>query len=453
MDFNRHVRRVYRPSRFVGCPTLVDSAFMAEIRPFHGLRYSANEGNLDALVAPPYDVLSPNQRDEYAARNPHNVVHLTLPESQPDDRSKYVKYARSAAKLAEWRRDGALAPEAKPALYRYTQTFGDLGDGKVYVRTSIIALIKVEPYSKGVVLPHEQTFPKHKEDRLRILEATRSHLECIFGLYEDPNSGILNTVRTAPAGSAVEAKTDDGVHHLLEPIVDEDTLAVLVGMMADRKVWIADGHHRYETALAFRESIGERDETVAEDFMMMALSSISDEGLVLLPTHRMVSKLPHSKEKVLETLSQYFDVAETHSSRLVASIEAAKAEGQRAFALTLQGGVAYVLTSKDDEALISLVEGEASDALKSLDVTILHSVIFEKLLGIHGLDLISYTRDASEAIMATETNSTAASFIMNPPSVDDMKEIALGGEKMPQKSTYYFPKILSGLVLWSLNDF
>jgi uncharacterized protein (DUF1015 family) len=158
---------------------------MATVRPFRGLRYRESAGALENLVAPPYDVLSAEERNAYAAKSPYNIVHLTLPEQKEDDRSKFVKYARSAAALAEWRREGALAEEQRPAFYRYTQTFTIPGTDQSFDRTALIALIKVEPYENGVVLPHEQTFPKHKEDRLRILEATRSHLECIFGLFEE----------------------------------------------------------------------------------------------------------------------------------------------------------------------------------------------------------------------------------------------------------------------------
>src|SRR5579862_6511134 len=163
---------------------------MATIRPFRGLRYPLKAGALENLTAPPYDVLSPAQRDEYAARSPFNVVHLTLPESHADDRSKFVKYARSSALLAEWRREALLAPEPEPAFYRYNQWFQIPNAPDRFDRTALLALIKTEPYEKGIVFPHEQTFPKHKEDRLRILEATRAHLECIFGLFEDADRAI-----------------------------------------------------------------------------------------------------------------------------------------------------------------------------------------------------------------------------------------------------------------------
>ncbi len=404
------------------------------------------------MTAPPYDVLSPAQRDEYAARSPYNIVHLTLPEAKTDDRSKYVKYARSSAELAEWRRNDVLLPEGEPAFYRYVQTFMIPYTQEQVVRTAVIALIKTEPYESGVVLPHEETFPKHKEDRLRILEATRAHLECIYGLFEDPDQSVYRAISEAVAGTPVETTSDDGVEHLLEPITDESACRKLAEMLADKKVWIADGHHRYETARTFREMQGERDGLIAEDFMMMALSSMSDPGLVLLPTHRILSTMPITGEELVAKLSTVFDVKETHSSRVMTEIEQIAANGGKALGLALEGGRGYTLTVRDVTGLTAMIPGNFSPELKSLDVTILHSIILEQLAGVRGYDAISYTRDPNEATRLADEGAAAA-FLMNPPSVEDMRSIALGGEKMPQKSTYYYPKILSGLVLWSLNDF
>lgn len=424
---------------------------MAAIRPFQGLRYSAEAGALGILTAPPYDVISEQDRVSFASRSPHNIVHLTLPEQRHDDRSKFVKYARSAALLSEWRRDRVLLLEEKPAIYRYEQRFtlphfGDL------TRTSIIALIKTEPYESGVVLPHEETFPKHKEDRLRILEATRAHLESIFGLVEDPNGQIHKAVIDAPGQGAVETVSDDGTFQKLEPITDPEACNHLMGLFADRKVWIADGHHRYETARAFRENLGARDGLVAEDFMMIALSSMSDPGLVLLPTHRVLTDIPVDSATARARLSELFNVTETHNTRLMDLIEAEKRSGRMVFGLALEGGDGYILEAKDPEKIFAMVPAGYSDDLRRLDVTVLHTVILDQLLAIPGLDTIKYTRDSHEAIVWVNEGDKAA-FLMNPPTVDDMRRIALAGEKMPQKSTYYFPKILSGLVLWSLNDF
>lgn len=427
--------------------------YMAEIRPFRGLRFSAEAGPIHDLVAPPYDVINQAERENLVLRNARNIVHLTLPEQKDDDRSKFVKYARSAATLSEWRRDGILALEAKPAFYRYTQTFTIPYLSKEPMRrTSIIALIKIEPYEKGIVLPHEQTFPKHKEDRLRILEATRAHLECIFGLFEDPDGAVHRSLVEAPAGSPVEVRSDDHVEQRLEPITDSGVCANLEQLLAEKMVWIADGHHRYETAVAFRAALGERPGPVPEDYMMMALASMSDPGLVLLPTHRVLKTLPCSTDDMLQSLGSYFEMEEMHSSNLFEKLRKVEAVGGRAFGVSLRGGDGYLLIPKDFDRLLEIEVGEGSKLLRGLDVSILHSVIFEKICGVQGLESIIYTRDHHEAVRLVEEGAAAA-FLMNPPTVDDMRTIALGGEKMPQKSTYYFPKILSGLVLWSLNDF
>jgi uncharacterized protein (DUF1015 family) len=320
------------------------------------------------------------------------------------------------------------------------------------IRTALIALIKVEPYSEGVVLPHEFTFPKHKEDRLRLLEATRAHLECIFGLYEDADASILRMLSDAPGGPEVSVDSDEGVTNRLEPISDPDIVSSLTTKFADKKVWIADGHHRYETALVFRERLGPKDERIPEDYMMMALTSMSDPGLALLATHRIVDSMPIGPEEALARLGTMFNLREVHSSRVYEDISILGRHGDRAFGIVFGGGRGFVATPKSEGSLKEMARDGGSDALNGLDVSILHDVIFERLLGIHESNGIRYTRDAHEAFRATDQGAAAA-FLMNPPSVEDMKNVALGGEKMPQKSTYYFPKILSGLVMWSLNDF
>lgn len=425
---------------------------MALVRPFFGTRYGSKAGDVADLVAPPYDVLSAAERNRYASRSPYNVVHLTLPEQNEDDRSKFVKYARSAAALAEWRREGILVPEPQPVYYRYSQTFSIPGDIKRHTRTSLIALLKTEPYDKGIVLPHEQTFPKHKEDRLRILEATRAHLECIFGLFEDESGATFRRIQAAAAEQAVDTTTEDGVRHVLEIVSDEDACQAIEADLADKKVWIADGHHRYETTCAFRAQLGEQDGLIAEDFMMMAFSSMSDPGLVLLPTHRMIDKLPVPERDLHDLIGRFFNVRVMANGNLFEAIQSLAAADTRAFGIALPSGSGLVATLDRPEDALELIDTVGSPDLKLLDVTILHEVILGRLLGIHGLESVSYTRDADEAVRSV-TQGQGAAFLMNPPSVDDMRRIALGGEKMPQKSTYYYPKILSGLVLWLLSDY
>jgi uncharacterized protein (DUF1015 family) len=423
---------------------------MATVRPFRGLRFERAAGALADLVAPPYDVVSPEQRASLAAKNEHNVVRLTLPEQEPDDRSKFVKYARSAARLAEWRRDGTLQAEPKPAYYRYTQTFEVPGTGQSCSRTKLITTIKVEPYSNGVVLPHEQTFPKHKEDRMRILEATRAHLECIFGLFEDDDQAVHSLIASSRGRNIADFTTeDDGIQHVVDLIDDTDVCDQITSAIAPKKVWIADGHHRYETALAFREQLGPRDGLIAEDFMMMALCSISDPGLVLLPTYRILKTLPVGHDELEQRLAKHFSVVQCANKDLVTTI--GKVKG-RAFGIAQPGGTGLVAQFDDVDAIAKQIDGPGGMELKRLDVSVLHGFIFAKLLGLTGHDFFGYTRIEQEALDAVEHGAPAA-FLMNPPSVQDMRDVATAGDFMPQKSTYYYPKLLSGLVIWSLEDF
>lgn len=424
---------------------------MATIRPIRGLRYADSAGAIESLVAPPYDVISPEMRADLAGRSPHNVVGLTLPESAPDDRSKFVKYARSKQRLEEWRRDEIMALEESPCYYRYCQEFAIPGTDQTLTRTSLIALIKVEPYDRKVVLPHEQTFPKHKEDRMRILEATGSHLECIFGLFGDEGGGIHSLIESSSATTLNEFRTaEDGILHRLERIdsgIDELTQAI-----APATVWIADGHHRYETALAYRERFGDKPGPIAEDFMLMALCSIEDPGLVLLPTHRILKRMPIDSQALRERMAEHFDVEDCSNDSLWEQVQKSGQGTGRCFGVALPGGTGFVATTSDIRKLASQADIEGGDRLKQLDVSVLHGFIFAKLLGLQGHDFFDYTRSNSEAVSSVESGAPAA-FLMNPPTIDDMKEIARSGDFMPQKSTYYYPKLLSGLVVWSHKDF
>jgi uncharacterized protein (DUF1015 family) len=310
----------------------------------------------------------------------------------------------------------------------------------------------LEPFSKGGVLPHEETFPKHKEDRLRLLEATRSHLEAIFGLYEDSSGDLMKLVASAPAESSDEALVEK-IRHRLDLVSDPVATAAIQDAFRDSRIWIADGHHRYETALAFREALGERSDEVPEDYIVIALSSMSDPGLVLLPTHRIVPQLRRlSFEDAAARLREAFVVEECHSLGLYDRMLHAADVGGHTLGAAFEGGRGMLLTPIDADALVASMEGPWSMRLRSLDVSFLQEIVLKRLLGVTPQDPLEYSRDAHEAVRRTDEGGGPA-FLMLPPTVEDMKEIALKGERMPQKSTYYYPKIFSGLVLWSLADF
>lgn len=425
---------------------------MATIRPFIAQRFSPSIGPLEDLVAPPYDVLSQTQRDELAAKNEHNTVWITLPERNDDDRSQFIRYGRSASRLADWRRTGALEVDETPGIYLYKQRFEDPVTNQKHQRTAIISLLKTEPYEKGVVLPHEQTFPKHKEDRLRVLEATRSHLECIYGLYGDDNSKVEESINDADFESVSEIKTDDGVEHSLSVCRDASQIEKIVKAMEPERVWIADGHHRYETACTFRQQSGEKDGLIPEDFMMIALSSMRDPGLVLLPTHRIINNTKYSEIELKNRLQNFFNLRVCAKNMVADEVLSLAADDTRAFGIVVPGETAWIATLDNPEDALDWVDTTDSKLLRLLDVTILHEVIIKKCMGVESLDAISYTRDAKEAIDSVDKGAAGA-IITNPPSVLDMRRIAESGEKMPQKSTFYYPKLLSGLLFWSLSDY
>ncbi len=426
---------------------------MATIRPFLAQRFTPEAGPLVDLVAPPYDVISPEERDRLASKTQHNTVWVTLPEQLPDDRSKFVKYGRSASRLAEWRRAGVVAVDELAAFYRYRQTFLDPVESRDRTRTCFLTLLKTEPYESGVVLPHEQTFPKHKEDRLRVLEATRSHLECIYGLYRDDAGAVDSAIEMAEWMPVADFIGEDDVRHELSMCNKEVANSRIAAAVHDEKIWIADGHHRYETARAFREATGEASGVIAEDFILIGLSSMRDPGLALLPTHRVVSGYPTNKNDATTRLQPFFNVRLVSNGELPGQVRALAAPDKRAFGLVLPGDTGLLLTLDRPADALRWIERDGSELLKLLDVTILHDLILERALGVKGLESISYTRDADQAVSMVQQSSDKFAVITNPPSVDDMRRIAEGGEKMPQKSTYYYPKLLSGLVFWSMSDF
>ncbi len=426
---------------------------MATIRPFTARRYSDSAGALGDLVAPPYDVLSSDDRERFAAKNPHNVMWLTLPETCENDRSQFVKYARSASRFAEWSRNGTIVSDPEQAYYLYRQNFLNPVTNTPAVRTQIMVTLKLEPYENGVVLPHEQTFPKHKQDRLRLLEAVRAHLESIYGLYQDDGGRIARTISACDWKPIERVQTDDGIEHTVFRCGDPEANRAITESFADQKIWIADGHHRYETALNFRASAGAHESEIAEDFMMIGLSAMNDPGLALLATHRIVNRFPFDLSMAEAKLETLFNVRKQPNSMLPQIIAELANPDTRAFGVALPGGVGILATLDRPEDALKWIEGEGSDQLKLLDVTILHSVILEKLFEISGSERIEYTRDANEALKRVESSTDTAAFLMNPPSVAEMRKIAEGGEKMPQKSTFYYPKLLSGLLFWSLSDF
>jgi uncharacterized protein (DUF1015 family) len=406
---------------------------MADVRPFRALRYSAEAGPLGDLVAPPYDVISPDERRLYLAASPFNAVRLILPE---------LPYDEVGGLIAAWRETGVIGASPEPVLIAWTQSF-TLGDGVPRERRTILGAVGLEPYEARVVRPHERTHAGPVEDRLRLTRAVRTNLSPVFGLY--PDAG-----QTAWAALGLEGPPDaeltdrDGTTHRVWRVADPAAHAAVADALRDRWILIADGHHRYETALAYRD---ERRAQGADnggggpyDRVLMGLTALEDPGLVVLPTHRVLTRWPEGAEAG-------FDAAAVDGiDALVAALADAPA-----------GGPALGLVRPDGMRLLTGPPHDGASPGERLDAAVLEREILVRALGAEQAALtadgvLTYTKDASEAARLVAAGDAAAAVVMRPIPKADVAAVAEAGETMPQKSTYFFPKLLTGVAFHSLVD-
>lgn len=427
---------------------------MAEIKGYKGLRFNCEKaGKIDELVCPPYDIISDQQREEYIKTNPHNIIRLELPKG--DD-----KYNKAAEILKDWLEKGILIKEDKPAIYIYEEEFTAYGERKAI--KGIICRVKLEEFSKGIILPHEFTLSKAKEDRLNLMKATNCNFSQIYSLYMDGGKNTLGKIDSLSKSEPdIQLQDNDNVTHRMWIIKDEKAIADICNDFADRKLYIADGHHRYETALNYRNYLREQGlakEGDACDYQMMMLVDMEHPGLVVFPTHRLVRNLDSfNAERVIDGCKEYFDVTE-HSD--INTIESTLMElynqGKKAYAFYC-GGSSYKLLVLKDTNIIKKLLPNASTATQQLDVTILHTLILEKIFGIDAENMakqinLTYTKIFDEAISSVQQGNSQCAFILNPTRVSEIREVASNGEKMPQKSTYFYPKMITGLVMNQLED-
>lgn len=428
---------------------------MVDILPFCGVRYdpAAIGGDLSDLVAPPYDVISPAEQAALYEKHPANVVRLIL--GREDD-----KYAQAARLFREWLGSGVLKADDEPALYVYHQTFADPATGRAAPeRMGLICLMKLEDYSTGHVLPHEKTLTGPKTDRLELLRATEAQFESIYGLYSDPDQSVQSFLREYDDRETVIERVEGliGSSHRIERISDSNAHAILRDLLADTSVFIADGHHRYETALTYREEVRRaqpKDTPLPADYILITLTALEDEGLLVLPTHRLVRNVPPEKiAALLDALAARFTLSNSSPEAVEAEIAAQSDMGKIAFGVVLPPNQVHlaVLNSSADEAA-----GPNAPAAKRLPVTLLGSLILEPCLGIDAAAVaaeghVSYTRELAEAVAAVERGEALAAFLLGRPTVAEIKDVSLAGDVMPQKSTFFYPKLLSGLVLRDLK--
>ncbi len=429
---------------------------MALIRPFRGLRYDLSRaGAAGDLLAPPYDVVDAAGRAELASRSPDNCIHVILPEGEGD-----AKYQNAAAIFRAMQDRGAIVQDDTPGLYIYHQTF--TSEGRTYTRKGFVCLIELTRYGQGPVLPHERTLSGPKEDRLRLMRACDAHLELVFGLFADPQLTWEQAVEGHLGAPVLEADFD-GAHHVLYRVDDPQAVARVVEILGDRSIYIADGHHRYETMCNFREELAAAGRGDEARFGMIYLSNLDDPGLVVLPTHRLVhSVVGFDLERALAGLADVFEVAReplpADAQALRARLQAAGARGT-SFGLAVPGsGELIVLTLRpgSDPAAIGL--GHLPAALQRLDVVLLHELILERYLGITreaqaSLTNLRYYKSTDKALAVAQGDGGDVQLVcfMNATPVSDVRAVCDSGHVMPQKSTFFYPKIPTGLCFHTLG--
>jgi len=449
---------------------------MIDIRPFRGLRYSVEKvGSLDTVTCPPYDVISDALWSELYRRSKYNVVRLVLGKTFEHDGEFDNRYTRAANFLRQWRAEGALKQDAVPALYAYEQQF--VVGCRQYSRLGFIALVKLQELGKGDILPHEQTLSKPKEDRLMLLRSTHTNLSPVFSIFDDSEGVTDRVLREQIERLNPESAVDDtGTVNRMWTITDPAAISTIRQQLRGAQALIADGHHRYETSLDYRREVRQRlgDEAQGQelpcDFTMMMFVNMHDPGLVVLPTHRVVHGLDgFDADTVVRTCARRFTVEQVDLSVLASASDMTPApflsswsrsaglpRGSTVFGLYLAGRLYLLRLEGGPSQVGSMLDESRSEAWRSLDVSVLHSVILRHILGISEADQlaqshIKYTRSLREAVSMVDSGACQAAFLMNPPSVQDVVRVARSGEKMPQKSTYFYPKLLTGLVLRPLD--
>ncbi len=421
---------------------------MADVQPLRAIHYDpAVVGSLASVVAPPYDVIDARQRAELIERSPFNVVGIDLPKGEPGGRDPY----ESARELFEsWQLQGALVRDGEPAIWAHTQDY--MGpDGNRLTRRGFFCRVRIEEYGAGRVRPHERTHPGPKEDRLRLTRATRANISPIFSLYSDPSQAAWEALSSASeAAPWGEVEDSDGTVHRLWRVGDAGAIAAVQAATAGAELLIADGHHRYETMQAYAEEIGGEGE---HRYILMCLVALEDPGLTVFPTHRLVRGLDGERRATLaEALERDFEITEVPIEQI------APAPGRGPLQLGYidrQDGRARRLTLKDQAIADAALAGH-SQAYRELDTGVLETLLLKNALGLSDEDIahfngLFYARDTAEALAMVRSGEYDAAFLMRPTPVAQVRDVAAAGENMPPKSTFFFPKLLTGLLFNPLS--
>ena len=433
---------------------------MAKLFPFKGILYNKKKlKKLARVMSPPYDVVPPQLQEELYKQSEFNVIRLILGKEFPGDTEYNNKYVRAATSLSGWIRHEILLQDLKPAMYVYEQVFSIRR--KKYRRLGFIALLRLEDMGRGKVFPHEETLSKPKLDRIELIRATAANLDSVFAMFSDEKLKVVKALKPAlKRKPVIEVKDGENNINRLWRIDQRSVISKIIKEMKDKPVFIADGHHRYEAALRYKAEMREKNTRFTEEesynHIMMYFTPVENPGLVVLPIHRLIRPLPYLEvSRFEEELKNYFEVTEypfgprtleKQKAKLLREIE--KRQGRHAFGMIIKEvNKLYLLVLRNPEAVDMLVEEEKPEAWKRLDVTILRALVLEKILNVPNEEYLAFTKDADEAIDKVKNGEFQIAFLLNPTQVSDILTIASKFEKMPQKSTYFYPKLLTGLVM------
>ncbi|GGG81161.1 DUF1015 domain-containing protein [Edaphobacter dinghuensis] len=447
---------------------------MARIYPFRALRYDTSRVKMEDVVTQPYDKITPAMQERYYETSPYNLIRVILGKQFPTDTDEENCYTRAAETLRDWRKENILREEAEPALYGYSQTYTVPHTDEVRERRGFIALGHLYDYADKVVYRHEQTFPKHKSDRLSLFKATRAYCEQIYMLYSDPAFTAEKLIFDSGSPADLAITDEYGVVHKVWKLTDPQLINLIVTAMADKKLIIADGHHRYETSVAYAKErsaqlqlpLNQPYPPMNEDSklgtghlpvpafpeaaMMMTFVNMEAPGITILPTHRVVYDIPEfSSPDFITKASAFFDIEELDSPDV--SI-LAKTPGVAIVAATGDGN--YLLKAKKEVIAKELANIPARQA--QLDVVQLHSIILDRILGLSSdtitkLGNVRFIREVDEAVGLVTSGEADVAFLIKPITLDQLKDVSLSMDVMPQKSTDFYPKLLSGLAIYALD--
>ena len=445
---------------------------MAIIAPFKGLTYNFERlEDASKLLAPPYDVISEEEQEEYYQADPYNVIRLILGKKKTGDSDWDNRYTRSADFCKRWESEEILIRTNSPSIYVTSHAYHPSDGSGARVRWGLIALVRIEEEDSGVILPHERTFSAHRDDRLKLMRACNTQLSQVFGLYEDPGNSVFEALKKAiQAPPQISFQFNDGTSHQLWVVQDRSVFRKVADAMYKKSIIIADGHHRYETSRNFRNIMraryGWRPPNRAYEYVMMYLTNMNDVGLTILPSHRLIRRCESFRlESFLESLERWFELTTLPFSNSEQSSQCLKLKNILEEKGRLTSAIGFHPQRDNKCYLFSLKQGIRDEmgedlhfSLKKLDVLVLSRFIFQKTLGFSKEDLDSeeifhYQSDMAKALSLVGSGNYQMAFLLNPTKMEHVKDVTGNSLIMPRKSTYFYPKVLSGLVFNKIDPY